>query len=313
MLRTPRTRRVGVALALAFAGLSSVACNDQVPLGSFGHGGAGGHGGEGAGDAGAAGAGAGALVCNAPGSPGPVNAAGSTNGVTLTYTDWTWPSAVDSMEFEIMVETQARSDGYFWAHEFDFVGGSGGFLGIQQRGGYQAEPPNGQVDIANMVVFWISGGQLAAELGDIAFPEARTHLRDDQWWTINARYDFRPCRSYWLRVGRQGTDPSGNLWYGAWIRDGESGASTFIGRILVRAALGQLAPLSSMFSNRVIPAVATSCSTPEPASVQFGVPFGGDGSVRPSRHENRFEMRMCPTSRFTELASSVRHEVGLMP
>lgn len=311
MLRRSRTRRAGLVLAL----LTCAACNDQVPLGSFGQGGAGGQGGSGGNGGSAAGAaGADPRVCGAVGTPGPLSPAGSPPGVALTYTDWTWPSPLDSMEFEIMVETETESDGYFWAHEFDFVGGNGGFLGLQQRGGYQVSPPDGPADFTNMVVFWISGGQLAAELGDVPYPDARTFLRDDDWWTIHARYAFEPCRPYRLRVGRQGSDANGNIWYGAWIRDGQSGASTFIGRILVRAALGQLDALSSMFSNRIGHAPVTSCSTPELASAQFGVPFGGDGGVRPLSHENRFgDARQCPTSRFTELADGVRHELGLRP
>jgi hypothetical protein len=166
-----------------------------------------------------------------------------------------------------------------------------------------------------MVVFWISA-PLGAELGDVAYPDARTYFKTDggEWWTIHARYDFETCRVYRLRVGRQSADASGNVWYGAWIRDTVTNAETFVGRILVPASWGQLAAATSMFSNRIGYAPLTTCGSPEPASARFGVPSANAGSVRPSSHVNRFaEPRQCPTSRFTELAGSVRHEIGLLP
>lgn len=303
--------RLGCAL-LALAVSSVAACTkEEVPLGTFGEGGNAGAAGSGGTDPGSV------WSCADTGTPGPLSVAGDTTGITLTYTDWAWPTPLDSLEWDLMVESDFQRDGYFWAHQFDFVGSPGGFLGLQSRGGYQADPPDGPVETTNMVVFWISSSPLGAELGDVAYPNARTYFKSEaggQWWTIHARYAFEACRVYRLRVARHSTDGAGNIWYGAWIRDTVTNLETFVGRILVRASWGQLAAASSMFSNRIGYAALTSCESPEPASARFGVPSANGGGVRPSSHTNRFaDPRQCPTSRFTELAGSVRHEIGLMP
>ena len=76
-----------------------------------------------------------------------VNAPGNSLNfnVTLTYTDWTWPAVHDSMEWELEVESEFTEDAYFWTHQFAFVGGPVGFLGLQARGSYQADA-NGPID-----------------------------------------------------------------------------------------------------------------------------------------------------------------------
>jgi hypothetical protein len=273
-------------------------------VGSNGDGGDGGDGGEGA------------LVCGNPlGIPGPLNSKGEGIGVTIPYTDWTWPQPLDELEWNLTVESTIHTDGYFWAHQFSFSGGAVGFVGLQERGGYQADPPDGLVDITNMVVFWISSSPLRAELGDFPYPEARTYLKLDSgaaWWTIHVRYKWQPCRSYRLRIGRESVADSGDIWYGAWIADSEIGSESFLGRILVPASFGQLGATTSTWSNRIGYSVLSSCGSPESVSAVFGIPSGNGGTTRPSSHSNRFmEPPLCPTSRITELPNGVRQELGL--
>jgi hypothetical protein len=335
-------------VACALAPLFALAgCNDLVPLGSWGRagngaggsvggetGGDGGGSGEdgGSGDGGAAAAGGGAGVggtgvggtggaaslplCGTAGEPGDLNPGGDAIGVTIPYTDWTWPSTFTSLEWELRVESELTRDGYFWAHQFDFSAGPVGFMGLQGRGGYQPDPPAGPVEISDMVVFWISSSPLDAELGDIDYPDARTDVEVDsrsEWRTIHARYDWDPCTSYHLRVARDPVPDAAGVWYGAFIRADDDDQETFLGRILVPAAWGSLRS-SSMWSNRVGYSLLGSCRDIEPASALFGIPTADGGTLSPIARVNRFEApQRCATSRFTVFPGGVRQELGLTP
>jgi hypothetical protein len=254
-------------------------------------------------------------TCGVAGEPGPKNDPGAGIGVSIPYTRWTWPSTSDSMEWELTVESQTVKDGYFWTHEFLFEGGNAhGLFGLQARGGYQADPPDGPVELTSMVVFWISSSPIRAELGDIQYPDGRTYLqlqRGSQWWTIHVRYAWKPCQTYAFRVGLEATEATGDLWYGAWVRDGATGVETFVGRILVPAAFGKLTENSSMWTNRIGYSALRSCDDPEPASASFGFPTANGGTVRPTSYVNQVDAPLCPTSRFTELPGAIRQEVGL--
>jgi len=169
-----------------------------------------------------------------------------------------------------------------------------------------------------MAVFWISSPPIRAELGDVAYPEGRTYLRSEagsQWWTIHVLYDLRACRLYRLRVARQAIEPTGDIWYGAWIRDGVTNVETFLGRILVPAAWGQMASeKTSMWTTRIGFRDISACDMPDPVSAIFGFPTANLGSLRPSAPENRFESPAhCGTSRFTLFPDAIRQEVAVVP
>jgi len=253
-------------------------------------------------------------LCGVDAQPGEPNRAGSTIDVTIPYTDWTWPSPFNSLEWDLVVESESRQDGYMWNHQFAFTGGAVGFLGLQARGGYQADPPDGPIELTNMVVFWVSSSPRRAELGDVPYPDARTALQLDrglEWWTIHVKYPFKACRPYHLTVALESTDASGDLWYGAWIRDPASAAQTFLGRILVPAAWGPLRPSTSMWTNRIGYSKLASCESAEPASAAFGFPTANGGALVPTAQTNRFaSVLACGSSRFTALPGAVRQEMA---
>lgn len=183
--------------------------------------------------------------------------------------------------------------------------------------GAQADPPNGGVQTENMAVFWISASPIRAELGDVAYPNARTYLNPEmgsEWWTIHVLYDWQVCRPYHLRVGRHASEPNGDIWYGAWVRDGATHVETFLGRILVPAAWGRLGTQTTMWSARIGYAPVTTCDTAERASAVFGFPAADGGSMLPSTRRSRFsDPPRCSHSRFTEFPDAVRHEVAVAP
>jgi hypothetical protein len=271
-------------------------------------------------------------TCLEAGTPGPINAQGMGGiGTTTLTTDWSWPQPVDSLTWDLVVENDPKTDGYYWAHKFTFVGGLTGFFGMQAHGGYvdpnvtptaPCAPNNpthdpGCVDFTKMMVFWIAGPPAQAMLGDIPEPDARTSVQMEggiQWMTIHARYDWTACVPYRLRVAKYRTEDTGDIWYGAWILDGGTAKETFIGAILVPAAWGQIAKLSTTLTTRIdqAPPPVMTCADPEYVSAIFGTPTGNDGQVLPAAPANSFSTPLrCPSSRFTNLADGVRHEIGI--
>jgi hypothetical protein len=292
------------------------ACSAKVPLGSWGRSQGGTGGGAGSSDDAGSSGDSGAPSCQRPGTPGPVNAPGAELGATITSTDWGWAAPSDSMETELIIEQVPPRDGYFWAYQFGFTANIGGFIGYQNRGGYQSDPPDGDAELTQMAVFWIGGAPLRAELGDIAYPRARTYSQSErgtQWWTIHAKYEFVPCRPYRLRVARHAQEANGDVWYGGWVRDTQTNIETFLGRILVPGIWGSLSTQSSSFTDRIGWGSVNSCDDPEYSSARFGVPSAAGNTLSPISRSNHFTTPWkCPSSRFTDLGEAgVRHELGI--
>jgi hypothetical protein len=229
------------------------------------------------------------------------------------------------MQWELMVEREieraspaaAPSSGYYWAYQFSFLEGAAGFLGIQAEGVYQTDPPDSPVEVTKMAVFWLSGPPLAAELGDIAYPDARvapTTAAGVSFSTIHARFDWQACRVYRFRIGPHSTEADGSTWYGAWIDDTQAGVETLLGRMLLPADSGPLSPFSV---SRTIPiefGEPASCDMPAAGSALFGRPRVSDEGAAPIGATNRLvEPLRCPSSRFTEFEAGVRHELGVRP
>ena len=311
-LAVPRTRRASVVVLALTVCLA--ACREEVALGGW----------DLAGIAGSAGAGPALPACSESGAAGPASSAGLLFGVTETASDWTWPAPVASLEWDLMVEreieraspTAPPTSGYYYTHQFSFLEGVVGFLGIQAEGGYQQEPPTSPVEFTKIAVFWLSGPPIAGELGDIAFPDARVApaaASGVNFLTIHARFDWQACRVYRFRVAPQAMEPDGSTWYGASIEDTSSGTETILGRMLLPADVGLLSPFSI---SRTIPiefGALASCGAAAPGSVVFGTPSSDDGEEA-ALAANRFvDPLRCTSSRFTPFPGAVRHELGLAP
>jgi hypothetical protein len=325
---------------LALALVSSLpACREEVPLGAWefqpapgsgggtgtGSGGGTGTGTEGGpgqgGDTGTSSGDAGLPACREFKAPGPLNEPGIVFGATETATDWTWPAPMTSMQWDLMVEreierasaTAPPTSGYYWAHQFSFLEGIVGWLGIQAEGGYQIDPT--EIEFTKIAVFWLSGPPLAAELGDIAYPEARVAPQTAagvNYMTIHARFDWQACRTYRFRLSPAGVETDGTTWYGAWIEDVDSGEEILLGRMLLPADSGPLAPYSMSRTLAIEFGEPTSCSVPAYGSALFGKPRAGEDGVQALLETNRFDIPLrCPSSRFTEFDTAVRHELGV--
>lgn len=265
--------------------------------------------------------------CLAAAVPGPSSLAGAGDVATETATDWTWPTAMTSLEWEIRVEreTEPRVDGpdldpfpddgsgYYYSHQFSFQGGNPGFLGIQAEGGYSdpsATPPTEYV-FTKIVTFWMSA--LDAELGDL--PESRVWndaAGGVEYLTIHGKFAWEVCRTYRLRLAPHSSEADGSTWYGAWITDVDAGIETFIGRMLMPPNAGLLAPLSTSRTQGFD--FNTACDLQQTASVLYGTPSADDGALAPLQATNRFgQLRGCPGSRFSFFDNAVRHELNVHP
>lgn len=266
-------------------------------------------------------------ACLASAVPGPLSPAGSGDVATETATDWTWPTAMTSLEWEIRVERdmELRVDGpdldpfpddgsgYYYSHQFSFQGGNSGFLGIQAEGGYSdpsADPPTENV-FTKIVTFWISA--LDAELGDL--PESRVWSDEAggvEYLTIHGKFAWEVCRTYRFRLAPHAVEADGT-WYGAWIVDMDVGVETFIGRMLMPPSAGLLVPLSTSRTQGFN--FNTACDLQQTASVLHGTPFADGGALVPLQPPNhRFgQVRGCSGSRFSSFDGAVRHELNVHP
>jgi hypothetical protein len=265
----------------------------------------------------------------AEGVPGDFNPRGATNGATETATDWTWPSPVTSMEWDLMVEREISpapapgvnpTSGYYWAHQFRFLEGVVGFLGIQANGGYQEDPPDSDIFWEKIAVFWLSGPAVAGELGDIPAPDARVApatAAGVDYLTIHARFNWQICHNYHFRLAPAPKDGDQGTWYGAWIDDTTAGIETYLGRMELPADSGPLSAFSTYRSIQIEFIDNPRCDVPQHASALFGTPVANDGTISPMLGTDRFgDPLMCSTSRFSDFPdfpSARRHENAVGP
>lgn len=258
-------------------------------------------------------------ACQEAAAAGDWSAIGPGLTATETSTDWNLPNPVPSLSWSLMIERDAPANaeggnGYYWLQQFSFVNGVSGRFGLQSQGAYQRDPPDGPFVVAQMAVFWLSGNPLAAELGDIAYPDARIAPQaaaGTDWLTIHARFEWEVCHVYHFQVRLDSTEPDGSMWYGAWIDNTTTNVSTLLGRMLLPADTGLLSPFS-VSRTIVIDYALTSCSAVQPGAAVFGAPYSGTAVAK--RSESRFaEPLGCAPSRFTEFPQAVRHELGGPP
>jgi hypothetical protein len=163
-----------------------------------------------------------------------------------------------------------------------------------------------------MTQFWISGPPLAAELGDIQYPDARASRIAEvrgEWWSINAKYDWQPCRPYRLRLAAQESEPGGSTWYAAWVIDVDGETQTLVGRMLVPDAWGGLSSPTSTWSNRIGWSMLDTCDEIEAVSTLFGAPSTTSG-LATLREHSFGALPACPNTRIETFDSAVRQRIG---
>lgn len=123
-------------------------------------------------------------------------------------------------------EDPGENSSYFWANQFHFLDGDGGWIGLQTNGFMQGRW------IGKMALFSIWQA-LEADPGPDSICES---LDDGKVFSCFMPYQWQKGHTYKLRVWVLDTDSSGNEWWGAWIGDELTNKSVYLGKILVPAS-----------------------------------------------------------------------------
>jgi hypothetical protein len=197
------------------------------------------------------------------------------------HTEWWWPppptiyrtmsGGYRSFEHVLVPEVDPGSRApYAWVHEFGFLGGEGGYLGLEV-------PGDGGGGTA---VFSIRGAQ-----------------------TCRIPWPWQAGRGYELQIWTEG----GASW-SAGVRDAD-GPQTVIGRIQVPEQWRRLATTSVM-STEYRGGPLARCADLPPSRVWFSEPTADGGSVRPVRHETRLGPGTCEGSIVELTGGGLRHLMG---
>lgn len=192
----------------------------------------------------------------------------------------TIPRGYGSFEHVVLPEVDPGADHpYSWAHQFGFVGGHGGRLGLTGRS----------------AVFSVSHALDAAGAGA---------ERSLDGWTCRAPYPVTAGRRYRLRVWT--VEPG---WWAATVADDAAGAETEIGFIRVPPDWRQLGTPSRM-STQYEGGPITSCADLPHCRVVFFAPTAEGGAVEPERMFSNLGEGSCDRSRVEPVPGGVRHEIG---
>ena len=126
------------------------------------------------------------------------------------------------------------------------------------------------------------------------------------------RWDWVAGRPYQLRIDTPGTDPSGDRWWVATVRDTATDDEAEIGRILVPAAWNKLDTGSVAWTELFFPPIRR-CADMECASSLWANFTAERGTVRPTAIDSSFgEPAGCGNSRIATLDGGVvRQQMGL--
>ena len=204
------------------------------------------------------------------------------------YTEWWWPPSPTiyrtmsggyrSFEHVIVPEVDAGSRAaYLWAHGFSFLGGEGGYVGVEVVDPAAAGSGDGTERTA---VFSIRGA------GTCRIPCP---------WQVGRAYELQ----VWTEGGR---------WWSAAVRE-EEGPQSVIGRIQVPEGWRRLASTSVM-STEYRGGPLARCADVPPTRVTFSPPTADGGTVSPVRHEVRLGPGTCAGSTVEVTPDGVRHVMG---
>jgi len=128
---------------------------------------------------------------------------------------------------------------YYWAHQFWFHHGDGGYMGLQTDGLIQGKW-SGKIAIFSI---WKANG---AQPGPGA--SAERFGGEGTGWSCRIKYPWIQGHEYRFRIWAVGKEPNGEEWWGAWIKDMNTGAETYIGKIRVPASWSWLKSQSVAFT-----------------------------------------------------------------
>lgn len=156
-------------------------------------------------------------------------------GRPCAYVWYTWPglpvypghSGCYNFDIELTIQKEAPAGfGLFWAHQFHFKDGAGGYIGLQQL-------PEG-----NKIAIFSIWEAIDAKPGPGC--SCGPFSGEGEGWNCKAEYAWLLGRKYRLRIwplGSESVVEAGEEheyeWWGGWVLATKSGTETFIGQILI--------------------------------------------------------------------------------
>jgi hypothetical protein len=225
-----------------------------------------------------------------------------------TYTNWNWspPSTgYSNLQHSLSIEDVTPDAPYFWAHQFSFVNGDVGYMGLQSHGS--------RVDgtVGKTVVFSVFKSGIAAT------PES-CHIdkkgfdgyEDMSGSSCRIAYDWVLGHKYTMRTEIVKKDETGT-WWGAWIKDENEDVETFIANIAVPSTWGGIGDWTVMWSEYFGEHPAT-CEALPYSRVHFYPPTANDGSATPSGTSNELSKgTSCTNSEVTNAPEGTLQEMGM--
>ncbi|HSX27811.1 MAG TPA: DUF3472 domain-containing protein [Patescibacteria group bacterium] len=222
-----------------------------------------------------------------------------------TYTNWDWSPPADgfsSLKHSLTVEAVTPDAPYFWSHQFQFVGGDGGYIGLQSHGS--------RVDgtIGKTAVFSIFSAGIEATSGACVVQQAGFDGYNTSGSSCRVPYEWVLGRTYQMRTAMISRDSTGT-WWGGWVKDTSTGVETFIAQIKTPATWKGIGAWSSMWTE-YFGVQPSSCDTLPYSRVRFGSPTAND-VVAPTGTSNYLTTTAdCKTSVITNTANGMVQEMG---
>jgi len=222
-----------------------------------------------------------------------------------TYTNWNWNAPAEgynSFEHNLLIEKVTPDATYFWSHQFQIVGGDGGYIGLQSHG----SRVNGTV--GKTAIFSIFSSGIAGTAGSCIVQQAGFDGYNTSGTSCRVPFEWVEGRTYKLRVAYMSTDSTGK-WWGGWVTDTSTGVETFIAQIKVPTTWKGLGAWSVMWTEYFGVQPAT-CDQLPYSKVRFYTPKA-NGSILPASTSNFLSTSStCTNSAITNFTGGTIQEMG---
>jgi len=222
------------------------------------------------------------------------------------YSNWNWrPPAkgYSSLEHDLTVYQYESPSSYFWSHQFKFVGGDGGYIGLQST-----NIPTGNGKYKKQAIFSIFSAGIAAQPSYCKVEKSGFDGYNTSGSSCIVSFDWVKGRKYHLKTALSSSDSTGNWWSG-WVIDTTTGAKTLIGTIKTPKSWTGFGDWSVMWTENYY-STATTCGSIPYSQVRFSTPLA-NGSIKPvSGSQSLSEKYECSNSKSISGSNGVVQEVG---
>ncbi|GAA2630873.1 DUF3472 domain-containing protein [Actinomadura fulvescens] len=200
------------------------------------------------------------------------------------WTWWRYPTGSQLWNLDQNVRITQSAPTRFWSHQFGFVGGDGGYLGLQTDGSVG----NGQRGKLAIFSIWNAAdarpgpGAVCVDFGGEGVGKSCRIL-----------YNWQPGTTYKYRLWYLGAETGDRHRWGAWMIDTSTGKETHIGSILAPAGKSRITNSVSWIEDFG----GTPCDQAAPAAGVFGHPTANNGQVHGTFDSG--PTRSCGRSRAT--------------